>query len=146
MSTVQLGSGLTNPVQNHIGCVGAARFFADCLRTKAKLATVGHYDLAKTNEILDSAWYDNSFTEDQINAFEFELYSSLFKLTPDERQIKVWYDIPAIVEDAGVKAGISLKRGDIPVETNVYINGLTVNVYQGYTQQGVYVAPFEATL
>lgn len=146
MSAIQLGSGLTNPVQNHIGCIGAARFFADCLRVKAGLAPVGQYELAKTNEILDSAWNDNTLPAAKIDAFEWELYCALFKLAPEERFIKVWYDIPTIVDEAAKKAGITLNRGDLPVETNVYIKGLTVNVYQGYTQQGVYVAPFEATL
>jgi hypothetical protein len=146
MSAVQLGSGLTNPVQNHVGCIGAARFFADCLRVKAGLAPVGQYELAKTNEILDSAWNDNSFDANDISAFEWEVYSALFKLAPEERFVKIWYDIPELLANAAQKAGIALKRGDLPVETNVYIKGLTVNVYQGYTQQGVYVAPFEATL
>jgi hypothetical protein len=113
---------------------------------KAGLAPVGQYELAKTNEILDSAWNDNSFDANDISAFEWEVYSALFKLAPEERFVKIWYDIPELLANAAQKAGIALKRGDLPVETNVYIKGLTVNVYQGYTQQGVYVAPFEATL
>lgn len=136
-----LGSGLTNEYQNHSAFISLARFFGDCLRTKStEVENIeGEYTEDRILEIMQDSWNENDLTNEQILAFEEALYSYLFRLfsgnaVTNNPQIYVDYDPPKIVQDAAADAGFVLKRGDLPVETKAFVNGLTVIITKRYNQ------------
>ena len=142
----ELGSGLSNARQNHLGCLAAARFIADSLRIKSGEEPLSEYELALSESILNSAWNENELSLDEIGDFEFELYGELFKMSPKDRKIIIKYDIPKVIATAAANAGVELVRGEIPVETVIDISGLSVNVTQGYQKQGVFTFPAESPM
>lgn len=150
----KLGSGLTNEHQDNPACISAARFFGDCLRTKSSevQAVAGTYTEDKLINIMDDAWNENALTEEQILNFEAALYSRLFQLFYGNEacgrpEVYVDFDPPQIIQDAANVAGFSLERGDLPVETKVWINGLTTTVTKKYREgDQVFVYPVQCEL
>lgn len=150
----RLGSGLTNEFQNHPACIAVARFFGDCLRKKSTEVEnlEGSYSDPKLLNIMDDSWNENDLTNEKIMAFEEALYSYLFTSfsgneVNSDPKVYIDYDPPKIIQDSAEAAGFELKRGDLPVETKAFINGLTAIITKRYREgDQMFVYPLQAQL
>ena len=142
-----LGSGLTNEFQDHPALRKAAQFWADCLRVKGSLAAKGGWKQQNIIDILDDAWITNTLTEDQCKQFEDALYSILFLMPIEKRNIYNKFDPNEILVKAASDCGLpKLPRGTFPINTSMLINGYSIIVTKGYDEPTELIYPIEADM
>lgn len=126
-----LGSYLENPHFDYRTIKEAVNFFGDALRvnSSSSLSAVS----SSTNEDLiklrTKVMKENSFTEEMIKKFEYNLTNLIIASIPYERKILKFYGLPDIfVQAAKDIPGFTLKREYLPDRLIMDINHTTISL------------------